>query len=86
MIFLFLGSAIMFKKDQLNPLGPLTEFDQFRRDIIPGFTILEQLGKGASGIVFLAKDHKRKKKIALKRNQDFRYASAGVCTAIRRSK
>jgi len=56
----------MIKKDNLSPLGTLTEFDQFRREIIPGYTIIEQLGKGASGIVFKAKDKKTGNFVALK--------------------
>ncbi|MBN1900040.1 protein kinase [Candidatus Sumerlaeota bacterium] len=56
----------MIKKDNLNPVGPLTEFDQFKKDVIPGFSIIEQLGKGASGIVFKALDKKENKPVALK--------------------
>jgi serine/threonine protein kinase len=56
----------MIKKDNLSPIGPLTEFDQFKKDIIPGFSIIEQLGKGASGIVFKALDKKLGQPVALK--------------------
>ena len=68
----------MVKKEHLHPLGPLTEFDQFKKDIIPGYIIDEQLGKGASGIVFSALDEKKDKPVALKifylyysKNKDF---------------
>ncbi len=56
----------MIKRDNMNPLGNLTEVDQFKKDIIPGYMIEEQLGKGASGIVFKAKDKGTGNPVALK--------------------
>jgi len=49
-----------------SPLGPLTELGQFKKDIIPGFTIIEQVGKGASSVVFSATDKKTGERVALK--------------------
>jgi len=56
----------MIKRDNLSPLGTLTEIDQFKKDIIPGYTIMEQLGKGARGIVFKTQDQKSGEPVALK--------------------
>ncbi|MCX7000635.1 MAG: protein kinase [Candidatus Sumerlaeota bacterium] len=49
-----------------TPLGPLTELGQFKKDIIPGFNIIEQVGKGASSVVFSATDKKTGERVALK--------------------
>jgi len=68
----------MLKKAQLSPLGPITEFDQFNKEVIPGYEILEQVGKGASGIVFAAKEIETGRQVAMKifylhycKNKDF---------------
>ncbi|HQH11086.1 MAG TPA: protein kinase [Candidatus Sumerlaeota bacterium] len=56
----------MNKRDTLQAMSPLTEIGQFRRNIISGFTIIEQVGKGASGVVFEAMNEATGERVALK--------------------
>jgi len=56
----------------------LTEFDQLKKDFIPGYTLMEQVGKGASGVVFRAAENNTGRVVAIKvfylhlcKNKDF---------------
>ncbi|MCD6384781.1 protein kinase [Candidatus Sumerlaeota bacterium] len=44
----------------------VTDFDLFRRDSIPGYTILNEIGKGATGIVYSARSNKTGELVAIK--------------------
>ncbi len=53
-------------------------FDSSQKGVIPGYTILDRIGKGASGIVYSARDNKSAKQVAIKvfylhycRNKEF---------------
>lgn len=44
----------------------ITDFDLFKRDSIPGYTILNEIGKGATGIVYSARSNKTGELVAIK--------------------
>jgi len=49
-----------------TPYDEITDFDLFRRDSIPGYTILNEIGKGATGIVYAARNNTTGELVAIK--------------------